>query len=152
MASRPAIPKIVLIDADANTLSYFGGALTQRGYRVYTASTVIEGLKWIARYRPAVVVMDIAVGNETLPELNEKFKNRGTMERVWVYTNEATPEVIDAFFALGGRWFFIKSQFRPEEILQKLITELETIATIRPAVVKPRPFRRGSDESVDKNH
>ncbi|MDH3290173.1 MAG: response regulator [Gemmatimonadota bacterium] len=57
--------RILIVDDDADYVAAVGAYLEANGFTVVTAANGQEGLRMAARHRPALIIMDVMMGDRT---------------------------------------------------------------------------------------
>lgn len=121
--------KVLIVDDAPDTLEIIGKLLRFEGYQVLTASTGEEGIEYVEKEKPDVVLMDINLpgmdGNQALREI----KRINPIQSVIMLTAYAT--VDNAIEALKlGATDFIKKPFENEHLIHIVNQALEKYHTL----------------------
>lgn len=116
------LKKILLIDDDEVVNRIYIQAFALAGYTVSVATTGKEGLKKLQSEKFDLVLLDVM-----LPELNgievlQKIKEIPALHSlpVVMLTNLSGNQEIDKLKSLGIHAYFIKSNYKPKEIVEKV--------------------------------
>lgn len=96
--------------------------LTQDGYEVSVARNGEDGLRLMREIRPNLVLLDIIMpkkgGFEVMEEMQKDRDLKGIP--VIVISNSGQPVEIDKAQKLGARDWLIKTEFDPQEVVDKV--------------------------------
>ena len=96
--------------------------LVASGYEVSVARDGEEGLSMMRQDRPDLVLLDIIMprkgGLEVMEEMKEDKELNGIP--IIVVSNSGQPVELDRARALGAKDWLVKTEFEPEEVLQKV--------------------------------
>ena len=118
--------RILLLEDEELMIDLLERKLTQEGYEVSVAKDGVEGLKKMKKTRPDVVLLDIVMprmgGFEVMEEMgkNEELKKIPVI----VISNSGQPVELDRAKRLGAKDWLIKTEFDPQEVLEKVITQI----------------------------
>jgi CheY-like chemotaxis protein len=114
--------KILLIEDEELMVTLLQRKLTQEGYEILVARDGAEGMKAIKEVRPDLVLLDIIMpkmGGLEVLEAMQKDKELKEIP-VIVISNSGQPVEIDKIKKLGVKDWLIKTDFDPQEIIQKV--------------------------------
>jgi DNA-binding response OmpR family regulator len=114
--------KILIIEDEKVLLEVLEKKLTSQGYEVLVAKDGEEGLNKMKESKPDLILLDIIMpkkdGFEVLTEMN---KNEALLEiPVIIISNSGQPVEIDRALRLGVKDYLIKTEFDPEEVINKV--------------------------------
>lgn len=114
--------KILFIDDEAALQEAFGSFLSKAGYKVISALDGEIGLRLAKKDKPDLILLDLILpkfhGFEVLDILK---KDPGTKNiPVIVLTNVEKIEDINKAVELGAQAYLVKTQYRIEEVLEKI--------------------------------
>jgi len=118
--------KILLLEDEELMIDLLERKLTQEGYEVSVAKNGIEGLEKMRKAKPDVVLLDIVMprmgGFEVMEEMvkNEELKKIPVI----VISNSGQPVELDRAKRLGAKDWLIKTEFDPQEVLEKVIAQI----------------------------
>jgi CheY-like chemotaxis protein len=118
--------KILIIEDEEILLELLEKKLTQEGYQVRIAKDGIEGLEKVEQEIPDVILLDIVMprmgGFEVMEMLhkNEKFSKIPII----IISNSGQPVEIDLAQKLGAKDWLIKTDFDPQEVIEKVIKQI----------------------------
>jgi len=118
--------KILLVEDEEIMIGLLQKKLTNEGYEISVARDGEEGLKAMREVRPDLVLLDIIMpkmgGFEVMEEMG-KDKNLKDIP-VIVISNSGQPVEIDKAQRLGAKDWLIKTEFDPQEVLNKVVKQI----------------------------
>ncbi len=114
--------KIAIMEDEELILNLLEKKLTKEGYELLIARNGEEGLKLIKEKTPDLILLDIIMpikgGFEVLEEMqkDENLKN----VPVIIISNSGQPVEIDRAQKLGAKDWLIKTDFDPQEVVDKI--------------------------------
>lgn len=116
--------KIMLIEDEEVLSSLLKRKLEEGGYEVIVAYDGEEGLAIMKKQRPDLVLLDIVMpkmgGFEVMEEMNKVPGLNLKRLPVIIVSNSGQPVEIDKAQELGIRDYLIKTQFDPQEVVDKV--------------------------------
>ncbi len=118
--------KILIVEDEEILLELLQKKLIQEGYEVVIAKDGVEGLKKVKEQMPDVILLDIIMpkmgGFEVMKELqkDEKFSNIPII----IISNSGQPVELDLDQKLGAKDWLIKTDFDPQEVIDKVIKQI----------------------------
>jgi CheY-like chemotaxis protein len=114
--------KILLIEDEEIMLNLLQRKLTQEGYEVYSARDGEEGLEAMREKMPDLVLLDIIMPKMNGFEVMEKMAIDNVLKKipVIVISNSGQPVEIDKAQKLGAKDWLIKTEFDPQEVVEKV--------------------------------
>ena len=118
--------KILLVEDEEIMINLLEKKLVSEGYEVSVARDGEEGLRKIREARPDLILLDIVMpkmgGFEVMDEMQKspEFKNIPII----VISNSGQPVEIDRAQKLGAKDWLIKTEFDPQEVLDKVIKQI----------------------------
>jgi len=118
--------KILLVEDEEIIIDLLQRKLTQEGYEVSVARDGKEGLKMMREVKPNLVLLDIIMpklgGFEVMEEMikDEELKKIPVI----IISNSGQPLELDRAQKLGARDWFIKTEFDPREVIEKVKKQL----------------------------
>ena len=114
--------KITIVEDEEILRDLLKNKLTAEGYEVSTANDGEEGITRIKQERPDLIILDIVMpkmgGFEVMEELN-KDEELAKIP-VLVVSNSGQPVEIDKAKSLGAKDWLIKTEFDPQEVIDKV--------------------------------
>jgi two-component system nitrogen regulation response regulator GlnG len=122
------MPDLMIIDDDQLLLNTFSQIFTNRGFRVRTASSAVEGLALFAEQQPDVVLLDLSLPDKSGLEVFNHIYGFNARIPVIFLTGTGTTETAIQAMKLGAYDYFIK----PAEMekLQELVTSAASISEL----------------------
>ena len=118
--------KILIIEDEEILIDLLQRKLTMAGYDVLVAKNGIEGINEIKKEIPDLILLDIVMpkmgGFEVMKELqkDEKFSKIPII----IISNSGQPVELDLAQRLGADDWLIKTDFDPQEVLDKVIKHI----------------------------
>jgi len=113
---------ILIIEDDRFLRDLVSEKLKKEGYEISTAIDGKEGLAKLASDHPALILLDLILpevdGFDFLKQANTDMGN--TMPPVVVLSNLGSKEDVERALALGAKFFIVKANFTPDEIIAKV--------------------------------
>ncbi len=118
--------KILIIDDDSVLRGLVAKKLTGRGYRVEEAKDGEEGVRMIEEIDPDLVLLDIVMPKMNgFDVLREIVNEEGKVEvPIIIVSNSGQPVEIDKAVEMGVKDWIVKTEFDPEEVLNKVADQL----------------------------
>ncbi len=118
--------KILIIEDEDILLELLEKRLIQEGYDVTIARDGVQGLEKVRQEIPDLILLDVVMprmgGFEVMKELqkDDKFSNIPIV----IISNSGQPVEIDLAQKLGARDWLIKTDFEPQEVIDKVINQI----------------------------
>jgi len=114
--------KIILIEDEEIVLNLLQKKLTLEGYDVSVARDGEDGLKKMKETKPDLVLLDIIMPKKGGFEVMEEMQKDETLKDIpiIVISNSGQPVEIDKAQKLGAKDWLIKTEFDPQEVLEKV--------------------------------
>jgi len=113
---------ILIIEDDRFLRDLVSEKLKKEGYMVSTAIDGKEGLQKLTSDHPALILLDLILpevdGFDFLKQANTNMGN--AMPPVVVLSNLGSKEDVERALALGAKFFIVKANFTPDEIIAKV--------------------------------
>ncbi len=118
--------KILIIEDEEILLNLLQSKLIKEGYEVSIAKDGEEGIQSIKKIKPDLVLLDIIMpkksGFEVMEEAGKDPKIKSIP--IVVISNSGQPVEIDKAKQLGARDWLIKTEFDPQEVVEKVIKQI----------------------------
>lgn len=114
--------KILIIEDEKVLSEMYKFKFSKEGYEVINAVDVEEGLKLTESDSPDLIILDILLPKESGINFLEKYKGKAP---IIVLSNFDDNETKTKAFSLGAKDYIIKSNFDPQEVLDKIDFYLE---------------------------
>jgi CheY-like chemotaxis protein len=114
--------KILIIEDEEVLSDLLRKKIEKEGYEAYAAPDGEEGLKIMREIMPDLILLDILMpkkgGFEVMEEMNrdETIKNIPVI----IISNSGQPVELDKAKALGAKDCLVKTEFDPQEVLDKV--------------------------------
>ena len=124
MSAAPIVGRVLVIDDERPVLLTTEALLKRRGYEVASASTAAAGLQLVAKWHPALVLLDLGLPDaDGLEVLRKLRKETPTVEVLILTANDSLANAIDSIKL--GAFHFISKPYAPEELLNLMAQALE---------------------------
>jgi len=114
--------KILLIEDEEIMIELLQKKLVQSGYEVVVTRNGLEGLDAMEKEKPDLILLDIIMpkmnGFDVLERKNEDKSLRDIP--VIIISNSGQPVEIDRAREMGAKDWLIKTEFDPQEVLEKV--------------------------------
>ena len=119
--------KILIIEDEEVLSNLLQKKLNQEGYQVDITGNGQKGLEKIRKDKPDLILLDIVMpkmgGFEVMEELNKDKELKDIP--IIVISNSGQPVELDRIKELGARDWLIKTNFDPQEVIDKVKKQLE---------------------------
>ncbi len=118
--------KILIIEDEELLLNLLRDKLSQEGYEVFTACNGEEGFEKIKEHKPDLVLLDIIMPKMSGFEVMERMREDSELKSILVIiiSNSGQPVEIDRAQKLGAIDWLIKTEFDPQEVIDKVIKQI----------------------------
>lgn len=118
--------KILLVEDEELMIDLLQKKLEKEGYEVYVARDGEEGLKEMKNLRPDLILLDIIMPKMGGFEVMEEMQKDEQLKEipVIVISNSGQPVELDRAKKLGARDWLIKTEFDPQEVIDKVIKQI----------------------------
>lgn len=118
--------KILLIEDEQLMIELLERKLSQEDYEISVARDGVEGLEKMKEEKPDLVLLDIIMpkmgGFEVMEEINKDVELKKIP--IVVISNSGQPVELDRAQRLGAKDWLIKTEFDPQEVLDKVIKQI----------------------------
>ncbi len=118
--------KILIIEDEEILTDLLEKKLTQVGYDVSVASDGVEGMERVKKSSPDLILLDIVMprmgGFEVMKEL-QKDEDLAKIPII-IISNSGQPVELDLAQKLGAKDWLIKTDFDPQEVLDKVVKQI----------------------------
>jgi len=118
--------KILIAEDEEIMINLLQRKLTKEGYEVSIAKDGEEGLKLMKEIKPDLILLDIIMpkmGGFGVMEGMQKDKELKKIP-VIVISNSGQPVELDKAQKLGAKDWLIKTEFDPQEVLNKVVKQI----------------------------
>ena len=118
--------KVLIIEDEPIIMDILQKKIKNAGYDVFIARNGAEGLKTIRDLRPDIILLDIIMPMMSGLEVMEEIQKDPELKTipVIVVSNSGQPVEIDRVKKLGARDWLIKTEFDPQEVIEKIKNQL----------------------------
>jgi len=118
---------ILFIEDESALQKAFGDILTQDKYKVISALNGEIGLRLAKSEKPDLILLDLILPNMHGFEVLKKLRQDPKTEKipVIILTNLEKMEDVDKAIELGAKTYLVKTQYRIEEVMDKIKKTLE---------------------------
>ncbi|MBU1292352.1 response regulator [Patescibacteria group bacterium] len=119
--------KIIIIEDEETLSNLLQRKLIQKGYQVEVAKDGQEGLERIKANKPDLILLDIVMPKMGGFELMEKVRLDEELKKIpiIIISNSGQPVELDRAKELGVRDWLIKTNFDPQEVVDKVKKQLD---------------------------
>ena len=121
--------KILIVEDEEIMIDLLQRKLTTEGYEVSVARDGEEGLKKMREIKPDIVLLDIIMPKMSGFEVMEEMQKDSGLKKipVIVVSNSGQPVEIDKARELGAKDWLIKTEFDPQEVINKVKKQLKNL-------------------------
>lgn len=118
--------KILLVEDEEIIISLLQKKLIKEGYEVSVARDGVEGLEKMRKIKPDLILLDIIMPRMGGFEVMEEMQKSPELKEipVVVISNSGQPVELDRAIKLGAKDWLIKTEFDPQEVLDKVIKQI----------------------------
>jgi len=118
--------KILLIEDEEIMIDLLQRKLTKEGYEISVARDGEEGLKVMKEATPDLILLDIIMPKMGGFEVMEEMGKDPELKKipVIVISNSGQPVELDRAQKLGARDWLIKTEFDPQEVVDKIVKQI----------------------------
>lgn len=118
--------KILIIEDEEILLDILKRKLSNMGYEVFFATDGASGLEAIKETLPDLILLDIIMPKMGGFELMEKVQIDDSIKNIpiIIISNSGQPVELDKAKKLGARDWLIKTEFNPQEVLEKVVQQI----------------------------
>jgi len=114
--------KILIIEDEEILSALLEKKLSSLGYKVYVAEDGEKGLQYIKDLIPDLILLDLVLPKKGGFEILEDIQNDPALKAipVIIISNSGQPVELDKAKRLGARDWLIKTEFDPQEVIEKV--------------------------------
>ena len=118
--------KILLIEDEKIMINLLNKKLTSEGYDVTISRDGEEGLRVMKELKPDVVLLDIIMPKMGGFEVMEKMNKDPELKKIpiIIVSNSGQPVELSRAKELGARDWLIKTEFDPQEVVDKVVKQI----------------------------
>ena len=119
--------KILLIEDEKLLAEMYRDKFTMEGFKVILAFDGEEGLKLAKKEKPDLILLDILLPKDNGIAFLKKLRKEKNLSSVLVvaFSNYDDPETKKEAFQLGVKDYLLKTDYTPNEIVEKIKKYLE---------------------------
>jgi DNA-binding response OmpR family regulator len=140
---------ILIIEDEKALADVLEAKLKKEGYNITVANDGQDGYNKIKEFKPDLILLDIVMPKMDGYEVMETMNEEGIAIPVIVISNSGQPVEIEKTQKLGAVDHLIKTEFEPEEVVEKVKKYLEgKNGNTSKAEVKPRAAEGSNQKGV----
>ncbi len=114
--------KILLIEDEELIRNLLEKKLKMEGYEAFVVENGVKGLEKIKEIKPDLILLDIVMPQKGGFEVMEEMQKDDEMKSipVIIISNSGQPVELDRAKELGAKDWLIKTEFDPQEVLEKI--------------------------------
>lgn len=118
--------KILLVEDEEIMIDLLQRKLTREGYEISVARDGEEGLKAMKEIKPDLILLDIIMPKMGGFEVMEEMAKEPELKKipVIVISNSGQPVELDRAQHLGAKDWLIKTEFDPQEVIDKVVKQI----------------------------
>ncbi|MBZ9578679.1 response regulator [Patescibacteria group bacterium] len=118
--------KILLVEDEKIMIDLLQKKLIQEDYEVSVARDGEEGLRMMRETKPDLILLDIVMPKMGGFEVMEEMNKDPELKRipVIIISNSGQPVELDRAIKLGAKDWLIKTEFDPQEVIDKVIKQI----------------------------
>ncbi len=118
--------KILIVEDEEIVSGLLEKKLKNEGYEVFCAKDGEEGLEKMRKIKPDLILLDIIMPKKGGFEVMEEMQKEEDLKNlpVIVISNSGQPVELDRAKSLGAKDWLIKTEFDPQEVLEKVKKQL----------------------------
>jgi two-component system alkaline phosphatase synthesis response regulator PhoP len=118
--------KILIVEDEEIILDLLERKLTKEGYEISVARDGEEGLKAMREQKPDLILLDIVMPKLGGFEVMEEMQKEPDLKEipVIIISNSGQPVELDRAKELGAKDWLIKTEFDPQEVLDKVAKQI----------------------------
>lgn len=118
--------KILIIEDEELIRNLLEKKLQKEGYEVAAAENGLEGLEKMKEIHPDLILLDIVMPQKGGFEVMEEMQKNEELKEIpiIIISNSGQPVELDKAKELGAKDWLIKTEFDPQEVLEKVKKQL----------------------------
>jgi len=118
--------KILIVEDEDVIADLIQKKLSKEGYEVSRAKDGVEGLEKMKEIKPDLILLDVVMPKMGGFEMMEKMNKTPKLKRISVViiSNSGQPLELDRAKKLGAKDWLIKTEFDPQEVVDKVIKQI----------------------------
>jgi len=128
MYNKNMLKKILIVEDEELILALIKKKLSREGYEVSSAEDGVKGLEKMKEVKPDLILLDVMMPKMGGFEVMEEMNKTPELKRipVIIISNSGQPVELDRAKKLGARDWLIKTEFDPQEVVEKVKKQIET--------------------------
>ncbi len=118
--------KILIIEDEEILTDLLEKKLTQVGYDVSVAENGVKGMEQVEKSIPDLILLDIVMPKMGGFEVMKELQKREEFAKIpiIIISNSGQPVELDLAQKLGAKDWLIKTDFDPQEVLDKVVKQI----------------------------
>ena len=118
--------KILIIEDEEIIFTLIQKKLSQLGYNVLVSRDGQDGLKTMRKEKPDLILLDMVMPKVGGLEVLERMAKEKELKNipVVVISNSGQPVEIDRAQKLGAKDWLVKTEFDPQEVVDKVVKQI----------------------------
>ena len=118
--------KILLVEDEEIILNLLQKKLSQEGYEVSVARDGDAGLRIMRQIKPDLILLDIVMPKMGGFEVMEEMGKEPELKKIpiIIVSNSGQPVELDKAKELGAKDWLIKTEFDPQEVVDKVVNQI----------------------------
>jgi len=118
--------KILLIEDEQIIVDLLQRKLTEEGYNIVLAKNGEEGIKVMKAEKPDLILLDIVMPKMGGLEVMEEMQKNPDLKKipVIIVSNSGQPVELDRAKKLGAKDWLVKTEFDPQEVIEKVVNQI----------------------------
>lgn len=118
--------KILIVEDEELLLGLLQKKLSREGYEVSVARDGQAGLKMMRQSKPDLILLDIVMPKIGGFEVMEEMGKEPELKKIpiIIVSNSGQPVELDKAKELGARDWLIKTEFDPQEVVDKVVNQI----------------------------
>ncbi len=114
--------KILIIEDEELLYNLLQRKLSEEGYETSVAKDGVEGMQMMKEMKPDLILLDIVMPNKNGFEVMDEMQADERLKHIpiIVISNSGQPVEIDKAKDLGAKDWLIKTEFDPQEVIEKV--------------------------------
>lgn len=120
--------RILIVEDEEIITDLIQKKLSDEGYEVSSAKDGVEGLEKMKEIKPDLILLDIIMPKMGGFEVMKEMSKTPGLKRipVIIISNSGQPIELEQAKKLGAKDWLIKTEFDPQEVVEKVKKQLET--------------------------
>jgi CheY-like chemotaxis protein len=121
------MPKILIIDDDADQILLYSTKFKLEGFEVLSANDGAKGMELAKSQKPDIIILDMILGGIDGLEILKQFKQLPEIKDipVFLFTNLAKKDLAEKGLKMGAIKVMLKTDFLPKDVVREVREILE---------------------------